>query len=58
MSSLDVILHTKIQDGVQNGHQKDDFFSNFSHIGVKDLDKYTHFYVVLLRSNLQSIIRL
>ena len=51
------ILHTKIQDGVQNGCQKDEF-SNFSHIGVKDLHKYTHFYVVLLRSNLQSIIRL
>ena len=36
------ILHTKIQDGVQNGRQKDEF-SNFSHIGVKDLHKYTHF---------------
>ena len=51
------ILHTKIQDGVQNGRQKDEF-SNFSHIGVKDLHKYTYFYVVLLRSNLKSIIRL
>ena len=51
------ILHTKIQDGVQNGHQKDEF-SNFSHIGVKDLYKYVYFYVVLLRSNLKSIIRL
>ena len=39
------ILHTKIQDGVQNGRQKDEF-SNFSHIGVKDLHKYTYFYVV------------
>ena len=37
---------------------KKDEFSNFSHIGVKDLHKYTHFYVVLLRSNLQSMIRL
>ena len=45
------ILHIKIQDGVQNGRQKDEF-SNFSHIGVKDLHKYTHFYVVLLRSSL------
>ena len=35
------ILHTKIQDGVQNGRQKDEF-SNFSHIGVKDLHKYTY----------------
>ena len=51
------ILHTKIQDGVQNGRQKDEF-SNFSHIGVKDLHKYTYFCVVLLRSNLKSIIRL
>ena len=50
-------VHTKIQDGVQNGCQKDEF-SNFSHIGVKELHKYTHFYVVLLRSNLKSIIRL
>ena len=45
------ILHIKIQNGIQNGHQKDEF-SNSSHIGVKDLHKYTHFYVVLLRSNL------
>ena len=51
------ILNTKIQDEVQNGRQKDEF-SNFPHIVVKDLHKYTHFYVVLLRSNLQSIIRL
>ena len=47
------ILHTKIQDGVQNGRHKD-AFSNFSHIGVKDLHKYTYFYVVLLRSNLKA----
>ena len=51
------ILHTKIQDGVQNGRQKDEF-SYFSHTGVKDLHKYTYFYVVILRSNLKSIIRL
>ena len=51
------ILHTKIPDGVQNGCQKDEF-SNFSHIGVIDLHKYTYFYVILLRNNLKSIVRL
>ena len=36
------ILHTKIQDGVQNGFQKDEFY-NFSPTGVKDSHKYTNF---------------
>ena len=37
---------------------KKDEFSNFLHIGVKDPHIFTHFYVVLLSSNLQTIIGL
>ena len=62
------LLGLCVKSGCDSSHQnprwcpkwppKRCFFSKFSHVGVKDLDKYTHFYVVLLRSNLQSIIRL